>query len=380
MPNRVKKEIVVSNALKQNWRWIRPLAIFVTSLSIVVCMGYFGFRYLYQQYFAPVDTGDTTPVTITLRGSVSTIAQTLKDNDLIRNAGVFKYYVDFTDRSAQLKAGEYQLSKNMTLDEIIETLAVGDGKSNVMTIRVIEGNNVEEIADSLVKQGALESKDRFLELCKDGQSFLDYEFIAALDMSEENPRKYMLEGYLFPDTYEIFIDSSEETIINKMLSRYQQIAAAYYERANELGMTMDEVTTLASLIEKEAKTDDFSKVSAVFHNRLNNNDYLQSCVTVQYVLNTKRLNLTNNDTAVDSPYNTYKNRGLPIGPITSPGENAIRAALYPDETFIAEGMYYFANKDPDSGELAFAKTLKEHNANVEQYKPLWEEADKKYQR
>lgn len=142
-------------------------------------------------------------------------------------------------------------------------------------------------------------------------------------------------------------------------------------------MTMDQVLSLASLIEKEAKTADFKHVSAIFHNRLKQNMALGSDVTVKYVLGTRRMVLTREDLAVNSPYNTYLRKGLPIGPICAPSPAAVEAALYPDEDFIAQGYLYFCSKNPDTGELHFSKTLQEHEQAVRIYAPLWAAFDQK---
>ena len=187
-------------------------------------------------------------------------------------------------------------------------------------------------------------------------------------------------GYLYPDTYEIYVGSSEETVIGKMLDRMNVIyGAGYTSRAEELNMSMDQVVTLASIIEKEGKHDTFDKVSAVFHNRLDQKMALGSDVTVQYALGVKRLVLTQSELGVDSPYNTYTHTGLPVGAICSPGDAAIEAALYPDSDYVDEGYLYFTLTDPETGELAFSKTLEEHNALVEQYRPLWQAYDQKIQ-
>ena len=140
---------------------------------------------------------------------------------------------------------------------------------------------------------------------------------------------------------------------------------------------MDEVMTLASMIEKEAKTADFKKVSAIFHNRLNTGMTLGSDVTIKYVTGTNRMSLNSEDLKVNSRYNTYTYAGLPIGPICNPSKAAIEAALYPDESFVAEKYLYFCSKDPDTGELYFSKTLAEHEAAVKIYAPLWQAYDEK---
>ena len=149
----------------------------------------------------------------------------------------------------------------------------------------------------------------------------------------------------------------------------------YQERADAMGMTMDQVITLASLIQKEAKDEDFAKTSAVFHNRLKKNMKLQSDVTIHYVTGLRKMSLDNNDLALNSPYNTYQVTGLPLGPICNPSAKAIEAALYPDETFVAEGYLYFCAKDPESGELHFSRTLAEHEQAVSIYAPLWKQYD-----
>ena len=141
-------------------------------------------------------------------------------------------------------------------------------------------------------------------------------------------------------------------------------------------MTMDEVFTLASMIEKEAKTEDFAKVSAVFHNRLKRDMTLGSDVTVKYVSGSEKMFLKDSDLDVDSPYNTYRRKGLPLGPICNPSMGAVVAALYPDEQYVAQKYLYFCSKDPDSGELYFSKTQQEHDAAVAMYRPLWEEYDR----
>ncbi len=133
---------------------------------------------------------------------------------------------------------------------------------------------------------------------------------------------------------------------------------------------------MASMIEKEAKTDDFTKVSAVFHNRLKLDMKLDSDVTLKYYSGSKKMALPNSELGVASPYNTYMNKGLPIGPVCSPSKAAIKAALYPDEAFVAEQYLYFTSASPQEGTLVFNKTLAEHEAAAAKYWPLWEQYDK----
>ena len=142
-----------------------------------------------------------------------------------------------------------------------------------------------------------------------------------------------------------------------------------------MGFTMDQILTLASMIEKEAGSSDMRKVSAVFHNRLKAGMKLQSDVTIHYVTGVMKMALDSSDLANSSPYNTYQVTGLPLGPICNPSEEAINAALYPDETYVAENYLYFCAKDPESGELHFSKTLQEHEQAVAIYAPLWQKYD-----
>ena len=184
----------------------------------------------------------------------------------------------------------------------------------------------------------------------------------------------MLEGYLFPDTYEVYVDATPEEILNKMLTRYYEIyTGEWVTRAQELDMTRDQVMTLASIIEREARTpEDFTKVSAVFHNRLERGMKLESCATLSYITGVKRYTFTADEQAIVSSYNTYLNEGLPIGPISSPGATAIQAALYPNEEFLEEGYLYFCNGNPnESAALIFSTTYEEHQENVNKYRPYW---------
>lgn len=365
------------------WRTVRPLAIFLCACVLVLGILATAWTYLYEHYLMPPDPTDTTAVEFVVKrgSSVSSIAKQLKEADLVRNKGVFQYLSEFIGKGHQLKAGTYELNRAMTITEIIDILSAGDGGTDVMKFTIVEGLTVEGIADSLVEQKVFSSPDRFLELCRTAEGIADkYDFIQDVVDAADEGRSYVLEGYLYPDTYEIYVGSSEETVICKMLDRVSVIyGVTYRSRAEELNMDMDEVITLASIIEKEGLRSSFSKVSAVFHNRLKENMALGSDVTVQYALGVKRLVLTQSELDTNSAYNTYLHKGLPVGAICNPGDAAIEAALYPDSDYLEEGYLYFALTDPETGELAFTKTLEEHNAVVQQYRPLWEAYDKKNQ-
>lgn len=366
--------------IRKIWTFCRPIAITVTSLVIVFAVFATAFSYLLNNYFYPVDPDNATPVVVTIpSGSgASAIAKILYDagdegeTGLIANKAVFKIYVDFMGKSSSLQAGTYTLSRNMDIDQIVDILCQGNPPRRTVTVVIKEGSTVETIAAQLVEAGMEFAEADFLDLCRTGEAFNEYSFVAAIEQNPAQARDYLLEGYLFPDTYQFYVDSSAETVINRMLVRFNEIFTdEFIARAEEMDMSIDDVVNLASIIEKEAKTADFAKVSAVFHNRIAQNMTFGSDATIQYIVKGNKLVFNAEDLANPSLYNTYLYKGLPLGPITNPGSAAIYAALYPDEEYVADGYLYFCLMSSETGELVFAKTLAEHNANVEKYRPYW---------
>lgn len=365
-----------------DWLWgaLRPLIVFTASLAIVCGIVMTGWNFVTERFIGPVNAGDETPVTFTVASgsSLSRVSRELEEADLIHNRTVFKYVTDFMGKGQRIQSGEYVLSKSMDMMQIMNQLTLGDGKPNTARITIIPGWTIEDIAAQLYKDGMIKNEEEFLALCRTGEAYKDYYYIAEiLNAANVSQRKYVLEGYLSPNTYEIYTSSTADDIIKKLITQTEAAyPASYHERAEELGFTMDQVITLASMIEKEAKTAEFAKVSAVFHNRLAQNMTMGSDVTIKYYLNSKKMALSDEELNVNTGYNTYQNKGLPVGPICNPSSDAIVAALYPDEQYRQQGYLYFCSKDPDSGELHFSKTLEEHNAAVSMYRPLWIEYDK----
>ena len=362
------------------WRVLRPVLVFVCSFVIICGLVYTGWQKVDEMFFAPTDSQNEEVVSFNVKSgsSLSTVSKNLEAAGLIHNHTVFKYMADFMGMGQKIQSGNYELTRAMSATEILDQLISGDGKPLTTKITIIPGWTVEDVADYLVEIKVLSSADEFLSLCKSGNAYSGYYFIEEmLKTGTVDQRRYALEGYLSPNTYEIYTSSSADTIIKRLLTQTEAAyLSGYDERAQELGMTMDEVFTLASMIEKEAKTADFAKVSAVFHNRLKAGMTLGSDVTVKYASGSQKMYLNDNDLAVDSPYNTYTHKGLPVGPVCNPSMDAIVAALYPDEQYVAQKYLYFCSTDPASGELHFSKTLEEHNAAVAMYRPLWEEYDK----
>ena len=305
------------------------------------------------------------------------MATNLEDAGLIRSRSLFKYYCDFAGMSQKIQVGTYTIRKDMAMTEIADLLTTGDGNPLVRNITLIPGETVEDFAARLVRNGVLESADKFLAACKNGKAYKEYYYIEdVLTSGQPEKRKYVLEGYLAPNTYEVYVTATEDEIIRKLLSQTEAVfTVENQERADELKMTMDQVLTLASLIEKEAKESDFARVSAVFHNRLKEGMKLESDVTIHYITGIRKMSLTEKDLSVKSPYNTYQVTGLPLGPICNPSAAAVHAALYPDESMVNEKYLFFCAKEPESGELYFSKTLDQHKRAVEIYAPYWQKYD-----
>ena len=363
------------------WKLLRPALVFLTSFVIVCGLEDTGWEKVDSMFFAPVDAEDTRTEAFEVASgsSLSSVSRQLEEAGLIHNHTVFKYMADFMGMGQKIQSGDYELSRSMSATEILDQLISGDGKPLTTRITIIPGWTIEDIAAYLVEQKILAKPDEFLALCRTGESYSGYYFIEEMmKTGDTGKRLYALEGYLSPNTYEIYTSSGADTIIKRLLSQTEAAySLSYDERAQALGLTMDEVFTLASMIEKEAKKAEFAKVSAVFHNRLKQKMTLGSDVTIKYVSGSDKMVLGGSDLDVDSPYNTYKYKGLPIGPICNPSMDAVIAALYPDEQFLAQKYLYFCSTDPDSGSLHFSRTLEEHEAAVAMYRPLWEEYDKR---
>lgn len=360
-----------------SWKILRPLLILVVSAALLIYCGVTAYHYIENSYFAPVEAESSISKTVDIKtgSSLSTIASKLFEEGIIRNKFVFQMYVDLNDMGSSLLAGNYVFSPSMTMDEIIKILGEGNGPREVFKVTFTEGMTVTDMADTLLNKEAFDKDERkkFLELCNDADKFKEYGFIEALqETANLDGRKYLLEGYLFPDTYEFYADVEPRDIIDRLLARFDEIFTLdYEEQAKEMNMSIDDVMTLASIIEWEALDQDFKEVSAVFHNRLDSEMTFDSCATMRYVTGEKKLVYTDEELDIDDKYNTYMYSGLPIGPIANPGKKAIESALYPNEEYMEEGYLFFCNKDPETGELAFAKSSKEHDKNVAMYEDLW---------
>ena len=381
------------------WRVLRPVTVFFCAVLIVIGLVTMGWNSVYEAFLMPVDPENTQTVRFTIESgdSISEIGENLEKAQLLRNRTVFRYLVQFLGVTDKISYGTFDLSPSMDVNAIIEELSSGSQNAE-RTITIIPGWTVEDIADYLYAEGAIQSREEFLNLCRDAAPFaeMSYPIKLAQDMGTLSGRKYQLEGYLAPDTYRVFRNASAQQIVSTLVEQTNTVIdevyyadTIQYEVDPETGeyrevvryrnddLTLDEIIILASMIEKEAaSTGDYARVSAVFTNRMNAGMRLESDPTATYLLGVDKLALSDEETSAVNNYNTYVIDGLPVGPICNPSAAAMEAALYPDVEYVDEGYLYFCAKEPTSGELAFAKTLEEHEANVAQYRPLWEEYDR----
>ena len=271
-----------------------------------------------------LDSENTQTVNVTIPSGSGTIqiGQQLEENSIISSADKFKLWSRIKGYDSQYKAGTYALSPSMDFQTIADII-VG-GKVNTVNFTVPEGYTIYQTARVIADSG-LGDYDTLVSLIEAAD--FDYDF---LDGAQNNKNK--LEGYLFPNTYTIDEGMSEEQIIKVMLDEFEkQPLKAYNESENS--RSINEIITIASIIERECKVDEERKlVASVIYNRLEKGMPLQMCSTVQYVLGKQKEVLTYADTRIESPYNTYTNAGLPPGPICSPGLAAVQAALHPADT------------------------------------------------
>lgn len=280
--------------------------------------------------------------------SLRKVSKELSRQNLIRSASAFQAIALIQDKQKLIKVGEYHVSPSMLPVKILQRIT--SGKTVLHPITIPEGYRISEIADLLEKRG-LANKEKFLQQSK------NTELLKEISMDS-------LEGYLFPETYHFGKFTGEKVIVKKMVDTFKErvLKKEFLKRAGELGFSFHQIITLASLIEKETgKDSERKRISSVFHNRIKKNMRLQTDPTVIYAIENFDGNIRKRDLKIDSPYNTYQHKGLPPGPIASPGLKSIVAALYPAET---SSLYFVSRRD---GSHQFSTTLNEHNQAVQEY-------------
>ena len=332
----------------------------IALLVIVLVGGFFTWNYIKGET-QPVDTAQTELVSFEIEqgASVKEVSKALEEEGIIRNSKLFNFYLKFKNVSG-FKSGLYHVSKSMTLDEIIAELS-GQGKDkdqNATKVLIREGEQLTEIAKEVEKSTKYTAED-FMAKVQD-EDFLRYlvqKFPKLLTQSYNGYQvKYVLEGYLFPATYDMNDSKTLQMLITEMVAKTDEVMSKYYDKILASDYTLQEIMALASLIEKEGtKLEDRKKISSVFHNRIKENMKLQTDVSVQYALGEHKEALSLSDLEVDSPYNLYQNYGVGPGPYNSPSEDAIVAAMEPAET---DYLYFLA--DIKTKEIYYAKTYEEH--------------------
>ena len=338
-------------------KWLANSLLFLAGVCfnviIFVLVGYFIYIYAIKGY----DYGMDLAVNLTEEKPsrevefvlledtpIAEAARMLEEKGLIENAYLYRLELLLKDSSTYYKAGTYMLNQNMNHTDINVTLRQKSVEVIVEDrITIPEGYSMRDIATYLENKGYF-SQEEFIYAC----NHHDFQFTFLRYIPERENR---LEGYLFPNTYFVSNNPTPDEIINKMLQSFDSTyTELYHNRADELGMTMDEIITMASIIEKEVRlSEERPMVAEVMYNRMSSGMRLEMCSTVLYVLDKKRDRLLVEDLEVDSPYNTYLYTGLPHGPIANPGADCIRAALYPE----TGSNLFFVLEDDETGKHFF---------------------------
>ena len=338
------------------------------SLLLLVAM-FFGAR---AYYLNGLEAKSTTERNILVKipegSSVADTAAILEENGVIKNAIIFQSYVGTHSYGGQsIQAADYLLSPTMTVPEIYTKLVDGDAyHGDEYQFTIPEGKNIEEMSTIIADTGICTADEFKAETKKLAQYMKEYPILDSIPSDKVSERT--LEGYLFPDTYDIAVPegtSGAEQVCDTMLQRFTDVfTQSMIDEANSNGHTVDDIVIMASIVELETKLpEDRKDAASVFYNRIAQDMPLQSDITVDYALGTKTPVLTTEQVqSTDSPYNTYLYTGLPLGPICSPGLSSIEAALEPSTT---DYLYFVA--DMDTGKLHFNTTLEGHKADVEKY-------------
>lgn len=310
-----------------------------------------------EDAFALMSSDRTVTVTVPEGAKTETVARILAEKGLIRFSLAYRLYAKIRSFGEEYLAGEFVLNASMGYDELRGALSPKKGVRLQKRITIPEGLTTDEIIDIFVSEG-IGTREGFREVMERGGDF-GYAFLA--DIPTVEGRTYRLDGYLFPDTYFFYTDSTETEVVTKLLSAFdRKFDETLRGVAKEKGFTVDEVLRIASIVEREAYyRSDMPSIASVFLNRLKNRSFshLDSDATVKYIkliAGDPSAPTAEDIDRLESPYNTYKTKGLPPGAICSPGYDAIYAVLYPADT----DYYYFVSAKDKS--TVFSKTYAEH--------------------
>lgn len=329
-----------------------------TILSILIVLIVISSAFFVYQIYSPTNFSNEKEFIIAKGEGVNQISRHLFNDGIIKSPLTFQIYIYLAGLESSLQAGNYILTP-MSIAELSTTFSVGK-VDNEITLIFTEGQTINDLADYLLKQKIITEKKEFIALAKTDFFKKDYEFLS-------NSSADSLEGFLFPDTYFIYKNASPEDVIKKMLDGFENkllnLKSAWLTEAQANGKKMYDILKIASLLEKEVQIEnDMKIVAGILWKRLNVNMALQVDSSLKYVIGGGNPSLTLNELQIDSPYNTYKYRGLPPTPIGNPGLSSIRAAIYPKDS-----DYWFYLSDPKTKETIFSKTAEEHEAAVNKY-------------
>lgn len=347
---------------------VRKIVLIIAVAIFTACIAIAAGSYFYiKSALQPVDPNDHTSVhvSIPIGSSVNDIANVLEEKQLIKSSFVFRYYVKLKNH-VDFQAGEYDLSRSMSVEDIVAALKTGKvTEKSGLKLTIPEGTQLTQIAEMIAKKTGYK-KEEVLQQLND-RKYIEkliqkYPSILSKDILNKNIR-YPLEGYLFPATYSFHEKKPPiSEIVEAMLRKTEKVLAKYERDRNEMNMTTHQLLTISSLIEEEAtKKAEREKIASVFYNRLRTGMPLQTDPTVLYALGKHKERVYYKDLKVQSPYNTYIHKGLPPGPIANAGEMSIQAALKPAKT---DYLYFLATP---AGDVIFTKTLEEHNRQKEKY-------------
>lgn len=352
---------------KKRYLFLKFLILVLICVVVFMTCALYGYRFIMEgtaQAEVPWTEENGIVFKVPFGSNYKNIAAELKKQGFIENTTIYELISKVLGFNNAYKAGKFIISKDMNYYALMVRLSGEPLKNPTKDIRIPEGRTLVETAKILADQGYIDQA-KFLKLCeKENFSHLFLKGVKAT-----TARKYPLEGYLYPDTYKMDEGWTESDLIERLLKEFDRVfTKEYYDRAEELGLTIDEVITIASLIEMEAKYPaDFKKISSVFHNRLNSKSLpkLQSDATIQYARIYEGLGRTSSvlikDLEINHPYNTYIIEGLPPGPICSPRIDSIEAALYPEKT-----NYYYFFATPD-GTNIYNETHEGHIRDQQKY-------------
>ena len=380
LPSRSRREGVKPAKKKKKSKAKGCLLTFLVFLVLVAVGGYFGYGYV-QESLKPVDASSKDYVTVQIpEGSnVQEIGSTLEKSGLVKHGLIFSLYAKYKNYS-DLKSGYYNLKKSMSTDELIQELQKGgtpEAQAPVLAnLTIPEGYTLEQIAQTVGQlQGEFKeplTADAFLAKAQDetfiSQVVAKYPNLLGSLPTKDSGVRYRLEGYLFPATYTIKESTTVESLIDEMLAAMDKALSPYYATIKEKNLTVNELLSVASLVEKEgAKTEDRKKIASVFYNRLNLGMPLQSNIAILYAQGKlgQKISLADDagiDTTIDSPYNVYTHLGLMPGPVDSPSLDAIEASVNQTKS---EYLYFVANVE--DGKVYFATTKEEHDQNVAEH-------------